>query len=89
MLPRARIPIIKLSRPPSEALPFGISCDIGFENRLALENTKLLLTYANVDNRLKTMVLFRKPYRFFVRLLNNKAEPACISESMDKEETDQ
>lgn len=59
MLPRARIPIIKLSMPPSEASPFGMACDIGFENRLALENTRLLLNYAKIDERLRTMVLFR------------------------------
>ena len=60
MLPRARIPIIKLNMPPTQANPYGISCDIGFENRLALENTRLLLTYAMVDPRLRTIVLFRK-----------------------------
>lgn len=60
MLPRARIPIIKLTLPPSPGAPFGIQCDIGFENRLALENTRLLLTYALTDTRLRTMVLFSK-----------------------------
>ncbi|KAI8452376.1 hypothetical protein BY996DRAFT_4584636 [Phakopsora pachyrhizi] len=60
MLPKARIPIIKLSLPPSLGQPFGLSCDIGFENRLALENTRLLLTYAMVDPRMRTMVLFLK-----------------------------
>jgi len=59
-LPRARIPIIKLTLLPSSASPFGMSCDIGFENRLALENTRLVLTYALVDSRLRTMVLFIK-----------------------------
>lgn len=39
---------------------YGLSCDIGFENRLALENTRLLLTYAMADPRLRTIVLFRK-----------------------------
>lgn len=38
VLDRARIPIIKL------VLSDGLNCDIGFENRLALENTRLLLT---------------------------------------------
>ncbi|KAH7100474.1 hypothetical protein BKA62DRAFT_800574 [Auriculariales sp. MPI-PUGE-AT-0066] len=57
----ARIPIVKLSLQPSPGLPFGISCDIGFENRLALENTRLLHTYASVDPaRVRTMVLFLK-----------------------------
>ncbi|GAA5917792.1 hypothetical protein JCM8208_002799 [Rhodotorula glutinis] len=60
MLPRARIPIIKLTMPASPACPAGVACDIGFENRLALENTRLLLTYAMVDSRLRTLVLFLK-----------------------------
>lgn len=60
-LPKAYVPIIKLSLLPSPGLPFGIACDIGFENRLALENTRLLLTYATVDPaRVRTMVLFVK-----------------------------
>lgn len=60
-LPFARIPIVKLSLDPSPGLPFGISCDIGFENRLALENTRLLLSYASIDpTRVRTMVLFRE-----------------------------
>lgn len=60
MLPRARIPIIKLTLPPTPDVPMGMACDIGFENRLALENTRLLLTYAMIDSRLRTLVLFLK-----------------------------
>lgn len=53
------IPIIKLSLQPSPSIPFGIACDIGFENRLALENTRLLFTYAAIDpTRVRTLVLF-------------------------------
>ncbi|CAO1615741.1 unnamed protein product [Parajaminaea phylloscopi] len=60
-LPKARIPIIKISRGSTQELPYEISCDIGFENRLALENTRLLLSYAMVDPpRLRTLVLFLK-----------------------------
>jgi terminal uridylyltransferase len=60
-LPHARIPIVKLSLDPSPGLPLGIACDIGFENRLALENTRLLMCYAMVDPaRVRTMVLFRE-----------------------------
>ena len=52
---------MKLSLDPSPGLPLGIACDIGFENRLALENTRLLMCYAMVDpTRVRTMVLFRK-----------------------------
>ena len=60
-LPLARIPIVKLSLDPSPGLPLGIACDIGFENRLALENTRLLMCYAMVDpTRVRTLVLFRE-----------------------------
>ncbi|KAF5353379.1 hypothetical protein D9756_007849 [Leucocoprinus leucothites] len=60
-LPHARIPIVKLSLDPAPGLPFGISCDIGFENRLAIENTRLLYSYAKIDpTRVRTMVLFLK-----------------------------
>ena len=60
-LPHARIPIVKLSLDPSPGLPLGIACDIGFENRLALENTRLLYCYAMIDpTRVRTMVLFRE-----------------------------
>ncbi|KAJ7468482.1 hypothetical protein FB451DRAFT_1136597 [Mycena latifolia] len=60
-LPHARIPIVKLTLDPSPGLPLGIACDIGFENRLALENTRLLMCYAMIDpTRVRTMVLFLK-----------------------------
>lgn len=60
-LPHARIPIVKLSLDPSPGLPHGIACDIGFENRLALENTRLLMCYAMIDpTRVRTLVLFLK-----------------------------
>ncbi|PWY99222.1 hypothetical protein BCV70DRAFT_207404 [Testicularia cyperi] len=60
-LPKARIPIIKINRTKTEGLPYEIACDIGFENRLALENTRLLLSYAMVDpSRLRSLVLFLK-----------------------------
>jgi terminal uridylyltransferase len=60
-LPKARIPIIKLNLASSPGLPFGIACDIGIENRLAIENTRLLLTYATIDPaRVRTLVLFLK-----------------------------
>ncbi|KAG2092420.1 hypothetical protein BD769DRAFT_1679148 [Suillus cothurnatus] len=60
-LPHARIPIVKLSLDPSPGLPHGITCDIGFENRLALENTRLLMCYTMIDpTRVRTLVLFRE-----------------------------
>lgn len=60
-LPQARIPILKISRAKGEAHPYDMACDIGFNNRLALENTRLLLSYAMLDPpRLRSLVLFVK-----------------------------
>ncbi|WFC97877.1 RNA uridylyltransferase [Malassezia yamatoensis] len=60
-LPKARIPIIKLSRRATSEIPYEIACDIGFDNHLALENTRLLLSYATLDShRLRAVVLFIK-----------------------------
>jgi DNA polymerase sigma len=58
MLPRARIPIIKLVIPASPNSPFGMSCDIGFDNKLALQNTRLLLSYVQLDPRVRPLILF-------------------------------
>ena len=60
-LPKARIPIIKISHSATPEMPYDISCDIGFNNQLALENTRLLLSYAMLDPpRLRALVLFIK-----------------------------
>lgn len=81
-LPHARIPIVKLSLDPSPGLPLGIACDIGFENRLALENTRLLMCYAMIDpTRVRTMVLFRKLLRdIFDGLADHR-----LSQSLEQE----
>lgn len=86
-LPKARIPIIKISRSPTADVPYDISCDIGFENRLALENTRLLLTYAMVDPpRLRTLVLFCEFAVFFIPfipfLVVFTEEMACLRISL-------
>ena len=60
-LPKARIPIIKISHSATPEMPYDISCDIGFNNQLALENTRLLLSYAMLNPpRLRALVLFIK-----------------------------
>ncbi|ORY06553.1 PAP/OAS1 substrate-binding domain-containing protein [Basidiobolus meristosporus CBS 931.73] len=55
LLTRTRIPIIKLKDPVSE-----LNCDIGFNNRLAVYNTRLLRMYAEVDSRVKEIVAIVK-----------------------------
>ncbi|KAJ9080349.1 hypothetical protein DSO57_1025950 [Entomophthora muscae] len=53
-LTRTRIPIIKLKHKD------GLCSDIGFENRLALWNTRLLKTYTEIDSRLQKLVFLVK-----------------------------
>ncbi|KAJ7670503.1 hypothetical protein B0H17DRAFT_1209241 [Mycena rosella] len=77
-LPHARIPIVKLSLDPSPGLPLGIACDIGFENRLALENTRLLMCYAMIDpTRVRTMVLFLSSTDDFSSIRPISGQPTC------------
>ncbi|KAG8391727.1 hypothetical protein BUALT_Bualt01G0217200 [Buddleja alternifolia] len=54
-LTRARVPIVKLMDPVT-----GISCDICVNNVLAVENTKLLRDYAEIDVRLRQLVFIVK-----------------------------
>ncbi|ORX47880.1 PAP/OAS1 substrate-binding domain-containing protein, partial [Piromyces finnis] len=50
LLIRARVPIIKMKDNKS-----GISCDIGFQNKLAIQNTKLINAYSKIDERFQQM----------------------------------
>ncbi|KAJ3206847.1 hypothetical protein HDU67_007900 [Dinochytrium kinnereticum] len=55
MLTRARVPIVKMRDPVT-----GIRCDIGFQNNLAIFNTRLLKTYAKIDQRFRELVFIVK-----------------------------
>ncbi|ORX82780.1 hypothetical protein BCR32DRAFT_267420 [Anaeromyces robustus] len=61
LLIRARVPIIKMKDNRS-----GISCDIGFQNRLAIQNTKLINAYSKIDNRFKQMVFISKIFNIYL-----------------------
>ena len=54
-LPRARVPVVKFYDPTSK-----MSCDVCLDNILACENTALLRMYANIDPRLRQLVLIVK-----------------------------
>jgi hypothetical protein len=74
---------VKLSLDSSPGLPLGIACDIGFENRLALENTRLLMCYAMIDaTRVRTMVLFRE-LDFLVPLEGRTAANLTLTVSVE------
>jgi DNA polymerase sigma len=67
MLPKTRVPIIKVNNPgeqreESSDPKKNIAVDIGFGHKsdLAFRNTHLLQTYSKCDSRLKPIVLFVK-----------------------------
>jgi len=39
---------------------YPLHCDVGWQNRLALHNTRLLKTYSSLDPRVRQIVLFVK-----------------------------
>ncbi|KAK3848683.1 MAG: hypothetical protein J3R72DRAFT_360772 [Linnemannia gamsii] len=53
-LKRARVPIVKLNH------VNGIACDIGYQNDLAIWNTRLLRAYCRIDERVRDMVVIIK-----------------------------
>ncbi|KAI8809417.1 hypothetical protein BJ742DRAFT_676957 [Cladochytrium replicatum] len=60
MLTRARVPIVKMRYEAAWCEMNGIRCDIGFQNSLAVFNTKLLKTYSDIDPRFRELVLVVK-----------------------------
>ena len=69
LLTLTRIPILKIYRPatdltqtplPEKIYRYPLNCDVGWQNRLALHNTRLLATYSRLDPRLRQMALFIK-----------------------------
>jgi terminal uridylyltransferase len=65
LLTQTRIPILKLFRPATSsattpAYKYPLHCDVGWQNRLALHNTRLLRAYSAIDPRLRQIVLFVK-----------------------------
>jgi len=67
LLSHTRIPILKIFRPADFISPstnrhykYPLSCDVGWQNRLALHNTRLLATYSSLDFRVRLLALFIK-----------------------------
>ncbi|KAF9347646.1 hypothetical protein BGX26_000886 [Mortierella sp. AD094] len=55
-LKRARVPIVKLNH------INGIACDIGYQNDLAIWNTRLLRAYCRIDTRVRDVVVVIKKW---------------------------
>ena len=64
-----RVPILKIFRPttslgysttPPKLYKYPLHCDVGWQNRLALHNTRLLASYSKLDPRVQQIVVFVK-----------------------------
>ena len=51
------MPIIKLHLP-HPRIPAGIQLDVSFGNHLALENTRMISVYVQLDKRVRPLILF-------------------------------
>lgn len=60
LLPRTRVPILKIVQPATEEYRSRVAADIGFANSLAITNTQMLSVYSRCDPRVKDIVRFVK-----------------------------
>ena len=65
MCVHAKVPIVKLWDP-----EFDVACDMNVNNTLALENTKMIKTYVEIDPRVRPLAMILK-YWTKRRILND------------------
>ena len=71
----AKVPIVKVWDPELQ-----VACDINVNNPLALENTELVRTYVNIDNRVRPLAMIIKHWAKR-RILNDAGMSFLGSES--------
>ncbi|KAI0201731.1 hypothetical protein F4808DRAFT_96578 [Astrocystis sublimbata] len=69
----AKVPIVKIWDPELE-----LSCDMNVNNTLALENTRMIKTYVNIDDRVRPLAMIIK-YWTRRRILNDAAFGGTLS----------
>ncbi|CUS07971.1 unnamed protein product, partial [Tuber aestivum] len=60
LLLKTRVPIMKLALKATHENSIDLSCDIGFNNYLRVDNTRTLQIHSRCDARVKQMVVFIK-----------------------------
>lgn len=68
----AKVPIVKIWDP-----ELNLACDMNVNNTLALENTRMVLTYVNIDERVRPLAMIIK-YWTRRRIINDAGTP-CFS----------
>lgn len=70
-VPNAKVPIVKIWDPELE-----LACDMNVNNTLALENTRMIKTYVEIDKRVRPLAMIIK-YWTKKRILNDAGECPC------------
>ncbi|KAG4303089.1 hypothetical protein PCK1_000755 [Pneumocystis canis] len=72
-VPRAKVPIVKIWDP-----ELSVACDMNINNTLALENTRMIKTYVEIDPRVRPLAMIIK-YWAKKRVLNDAAGGGTLS----------
>ncbi|KAG4305937.1 hypothetical protein PORY_000847 [Pneumocystis oryctolagi] len=72
-VPRAKVPIVKIWDP-----ELSVACDMNINNTLALENTRMIKTYVEIDPRVRPLAMIIK-YWAKKRILNDAAGGGTLS----------
>ena len=67
-VPGAKVPIVKIWDP-----DYQVACDINVNSTLALDNTKMIKTYVEIDDRVRPLAMIIK-YWTKQRVLNDAGE---------------
>ena len=67
-VPQAKVPIVKIWDPELQ-----LACDVNVNNTLALENTRMIKTYVEVDERVRPLAMIIKHWTK-QRILNDAGE---------------
>jgi DNA polymerase sigma len=69
-VPQAKVPIVKIWDPDLQ-----LACDMNINNTLALENTRMIRTYVQIDPRVRPLAMVIKHWARR-RILNDAGNPS-------------
>ena len=74
-VPNAKVPIVKIWDPELQ-----LACDLNVNNTLALENTRMIKTYVEIDSRVRPLAMIIKHWTK-MRILNDAGIYSSTSHS--------
>ena len=75
-VPSAKVPIVKMWDP-----KLDLACDMNVNNTLALENTRMIQTYIQIDERVRPLAMILK-YWTKQRILNDAGKHRQVNFSL-------